>query len=157
MSSEYKPPIFRTELGHGCSGRSMAAKSREQTGEQTAPEVMGIAVQSTDWLWKHVSFLSSFFSFSEQWQGWDSGHTRAADYQRARRFGNFKILEMLIPFGSCFKGQTNGAPVSGCGFCQNSRDNICAHPGLKISCQRMQLLKWAKQNSCIIEIHLSNI
>lgn len=45
------------------------------------------------------------------------------------------------PFCSCFKGQTNGAPVSACVFCQNSRDNICAHPRLKISCQRILLLK----------------
>lgn len=127
----------------------MAPKCREQTEEQMAPEcsvfyinvVMRIGLQSGEFPWKHVNSLSSLFSFSEGWQIWNFGHTRATDYQRARIFGNFKILEMLIPLGSCFKDQTNGAPASACAFCQNSRDNVCAHPGLKISLQRIQLLK----------------
>lgn len=48
---------------------------------------------------------------------------------------------MLIPLGSWFKGQTNGAPASACAFCQNSRDNVCAHPRLNTSLQGIQLLK----------------
>lgn len=101
---------------------------------------------------------SSFSSFSGGWQGWNFGHTGAADYQRAKRVGNFKILETLIPLGSCFKGQTNGAPASACAFCQNSRDNVCAHPGLKISLQKIQLLKpVSKQNSFTTETHLSKM
>lgn len=155
VSSKYKPPYSGQSWARAALvGPAAKAGSRlENIWLLKCTDGDRCAKQSP---WKHMRFFYPA-PFSEEWQGWDSGHTRAADFQRARRSGNFKILEMLIHFGSCFKDQTNGAPVSSCVFCQNSRDNICAHPGLKISCQRIQLLKWAKQNSCLIEIYLFNI
>lgn len=107
--------------------------------------VMRMGLQSREWPWKHVNSLSSLFSLSEGWQDWNFGHTRAADYQRAGKSGSFKILEILIPLGSCFKSQPNAAPASACAFCQKSTDNVCAHPRLKISLQRVQLLKPASK------------
>lgn len=155
VSSNYQPP---------CWGQSWVVAALVGPRQPKSGSRLENRLHWWEWVCKAQTGLGSMwgfsfssFSFSGEWWGWDSGHTRAANYQRAGRFGNFKILEMLIPFGSCFKGQTNGAPVSACALCQNSRDNICAHPGLKISCQRIQLLKWAKQNSCIIEIHFSEI